>query len=188
MALFGILLQVKSSYFDLIDENDNLIGKTASFDEVHNQGLWHRGVHVLIYTPDGQIVMQKRSLSMKYHPDEIEVSVGGGVDRGETPLEAAIREVHEELNIRIKKKDIKLIGKSKFNHRTKTQINRVFQYSYSVCVPKDQIDLNINTIETNKVFLVTKRKLRFALRAHRIKNIGKITPTYAYWKYLIDSI
>lgn len=186
--VFGILTPVKLTYFEVVDDNDNLTGKTASFTEVHKKGLWHRGVHIIIYTPDGEIVMQKRSPSMKLHPDEIEISVGGGVDIGETPLDAVIREVNEELSLELTKHKVKFLGKRKFNHRTKSQIVRVILYSYSACVPKDKINLDIKTDETTKVFLISKRKLNSSLRVHRIKNLGKISSSYAYWKYLIASI
>ena len=179
---------MKQSFFDTFDENNNPLGKVASYDDVHDKGLWHRGVHVIIYTPEKEIVMQKRSPSLKYHPNEIEVSVGGGVDAGESPEQAAIREIKEELGLRITKDQLRFIGHSKFNHKTKTQINRTFNYAYSLCLPKDQLEMKIDEEETSVVFMITEKKLRKALRVHRIKNIGKISSRYSYWKYLLDSI
>jgi 8-oxo-dGTP pyrophosphatase MutT (NUDIX family) len=179
---------MQTSYYDVVDENDVITGEIASYDTVHSKGLWQRGIHVLIYTPDRQIVMQKRSPNLKYHPNEVEVSVGGGVDAGEKPEEAAVREVQEELGIAIKVGDLHFIGKTKFNHKTKMLIMRTFIYSYSICIPKNQLNIQINPEETSSAFLISERKLRLALRRHRILQVGKIGGTYAYWKYLIDSI
>ncbi len=180
---------MKLSYFDIVDQHDNPIGQTASFDEVHAKGLWHRGVHVIIYTPEREIIMQKRSVSLKYHPNEIEISVGGGVDAGETPLQAGVREVQEELGLSLNPADLTYIGKKAYNHRSKTQQMRCFNYSYAVCLPKEQLQqLTIDPQETSLAFMITERKLRRALRIHRIKNIGKITSTYAYWRFLLDGI
>lgn len=176
------------TYSDRIDENDNLLGGTASYDEVHGQGLWHRGVHIIIYTSDKQIVMQKRSPSLKYHPNEIEVSVGGGVDAGESPGQAIVREVKEELGISISTDELRYIGKTKLNHHTKTQINRVFIYSYSLLLPKERLQLLIDSRETSAAFLISEKELRQALKVHRIKHVGKISSLYAYWKYLLDAI
>lgn len=176
------------SNFDIVDENDQPIHMVATFDEVHKLGYWHRGVHVIIYTPHKEIVMQKRALSLSYHPGEIEISVGGGVDAGELPIDAAIRETKEELGILLDKADLRYLGKSKYNHRTKTQKNKVFLYSYAVCVPKHDLKFAIDTSETTVAFFITKRRLQFALARHRIKHFGKITSMYAYWASLLKSV
>lgn len=179
---------ITQSRFDITDSNDQLLGATASYDEVHHQGLWHRGVHIILYTPDRHIVMQKRAASLAYHPGEVEISVGGGVDAGETPEQAVIRETKEELGITLQASDIRFIDKIKSNHRTKTQINRNFIYSYAACIPRERLTFAIDSNETQQVFLLSERKLRRALRTHRIKHIGKITSTYAYWQHLLDAI
>jgi 8-oxo-dGTP pyrophosphatase MutT (NUDIX family) len=179
---------MKQSYYDIVDELDEPTGAKASYDEVHRQGLRHRGVHVIIYTPDHQIVMQKRSPNLSYHPDEIEISVGGGVDTDELPEQAVVREIKEELGLTVRPEELKFIGKTKFNHRTKTQIKRVFIYNYSVCFPAERLRLQINSEETSVVFFISESKLRQALKVHRIKRIGKISSEYAYWKHLLDSI
>ena len=176
------------AYFDRIDEDDTLIGGTASYGEVHNQGLWHRGVHAIIYTPEKQVVMQKRAPSLRYHPNEIEVSAGGGVDAGETPAQAVLREIQEELGMSFRETDLRFIGKTKFNHRTKTQVNKVFMYSYAICVPSERIRLHTNAQETSSAFLIPEKKLRRALRVHRIKDVGKISSLYAYWTYLLNAM
>lgn len=176
------------SYFDLVDESDVPTGKVASYDEVHTRGLWCRAVHVIIYTPEKEIVMQKRAPSLKYHPNEIEISVGGGVDAGETPIQAGIREIKEELGIILSEQDLKFIDKTKFNHHTKTQYYRNFIYSYAACVPSEKLNIRANPNETSQVFLISKPKLRRALAKHRIKNIGKISSLYAYWNHLLDAI
>jgi isopentenyl-diphosphate delta-isomerase len=176
------------SYLDIVDESDNLLGFKASYDEVHKKGLWCRAIHTVIYTPDRQIVMQKRSPSLKYRPGEVEISVGGGVDAGESPEEAAIREIREELGIVIGSKDLHFIGKTKQNFKTKTQIVRDFVYSYSICLPKDTLEFNASEEETTAIFLISEKKLRRALMLHKLRYAGKTTPTYSYWQYLLDSI
>jgi isopentenyl-diphosphate Delta-isomerase len=176
------------SYFDVIDEHDEPTNQVASYNEVHAKGLWVRGVHVIIYTPDYKIVMQKRAPSLRYHPGEIEVSVGGGVDAGETPEQAAIRETKEEFGIILQPSDLRFLGKTKFNHRSKGQINRNFVYSYAACIPAEKLILTINPEETTLAFTISRPKLRRALIKHRIKHFGKISSQYAYWRFLLESI
>ena len=176
------------SYFDVFDENEQPTGKVASYSDVHKKGLWVRGVHVIIYTPDYEIVMQKRAPSMKYMPGKIEVSVGGGVDAGETPEQAAIRETREEFGIELRQSDLRFLGRTKFNHASKGQLHRNFIYSYAACVPKDKLEHLQISEETSLAFLISRKKLRRALTKHRIKHVGMITSQYAYWRFLLESI
>lgn len=177
-----------NSFFDIVDEHDTPLNRIASYKDVHSQGLWVRAAHVIIYTPDKEIVMQKRAPSLHYHPNEVEISAGGGVDAGENPEMAAIREVKEELGIELAESDLRFIGKTKFNHRTKNQFYRNFIYSYAVCLPKYKINIRLNAEETTSAFFISEKKLRKALTKHRIKNIGKISSLYAYWRYLLDAM
>jgi 8-oxo-dGTP pyrophosphatase MutT (NUDIX family) len=157
------------SSYDVFDENDEPIGRTASYDEVHSEGLWHRGVHVILFTPENEILMQKRSINLKFHPGEIEISVGGGVDAGETPEKAILREIKEEIGLSLYPSELKFIGKQKYNHRTKTQINRVHMYSYSARIDKKMVYAIKNSEEVESLFFIKKSKLKRALLAHRIK-------------------
>ena len=176
------------SHYDIYNEHDEPCGKTASYDEVHSKGLWHRGVHVILYTPDKKIVMQKRSINLKYHPGEIEISAGGGVDAGEAPEDAIIREIKEEIGIDVYKNELRFLGKTKYNHHTKNQVNRSHIYSYSVCLEKSRLEFSKQNQEVESIFLISKAELKRSLVVHRIKNVGKISGLYAYWRSLLANV
>ncbi len=176
-------------YYDVVDRNDKLLGYTADFDEARRRGLWRRGIRVIIYTDTGRIVMQKRSNNLVFYPGEVEVSVGGGVNTGETPLDAVIREVKEELGIDISGYKIRFLGRTRYNHRFKNNCaHRIIGYNYAVRIPEKDLKFNPDTRETEAVFLMTRRQLLRALRTHRIKNFGRLVPLYATWRKLLDEI
>jgi 8-oxo-dGTP pyrophosphatase MutT (NUDIX family) len=190
LAVFLVfdIIDLSMSTFDVIDEHDQLLNKVATFEEVLSKGYWHRGVHVIIYTPHKEIVMQKRSPLLSYHPNEIEVSVGGGVEAGEEPIDAAIRETKEEIGISLDKSKMRFIGKTKYNHPTKGHPSRIFLYSFAICVPKHDLLFEKDERETSAVFFISKRKLRFALARHRIAHYGKISGLYSYWQSLLRAV
>ncbi len=90
--------------FDIVDRSGRIIGH-APRSEVHgNPELIHRSVHVLVLASDdraGQqrIFLQKRSADKDIQPGKWDTSVGGHVAPGESVLEAAKREMSEELGI-----------------------------------------------------------------------------------------
>jgi len=84
---------------DIIDADGNVIG-TASREECHNGSLHLHGVvHVLVFTGDGRLVVQKRSESKDIQPGKWDTSVGGHINTGESITGALVRESREELGI-----------------------------------------------------------------------------------------
>src|SRR5688572_3233038 len=102
------------SFVQILDETGRPIDHKATVEEATDQGLWHMGVHVIIWdkTTD-TVVIQKRSPLIVFNPSRLDISVGGGVKRGESPEHAALREVHEELGIKGAAKDLDLLFVSK---------------------------------------------------------------------------
>ncbi len=84
---------------DIVDDDDRVIGR-ASRQEVHgNPALLHRVVHVLVFDSQGRLFLQKRADDRIVQPGKWDTSMGGHVDAGENPEEAAQRELSEELGI-----------------------------------------------------------------------------------------
>ncbi|MFH0789256.1 MAG: NUDIX domain-containing protein [Pseudomonadota bacterium] len=88
-------------YLDEVDENNRVIG-TKSRPEIHEKALRHRSVHIFIFNTRGELYLQKRSLHKDQYPDHWDSSAAGHTDPGETPLEAAQRELMEELGLEVK--------------------------------------------------------------------------------------
>ena len=55
-------------------------GSRKTKDEVHRDGDWHRSVHVWIMTPDGQLLLQRRSLAKENHPGLWDISAAGHLE------------------------------------------------------------------------------------------------------------
>jgi len=83
----------------LVDDAGRPTGEAAR-EAVHgNPSLVHATVHVLVRTRAGAFVLQKRSAAKDVFPGRWDSSVGGHLVPGETPEEAARREMEEELGI-----------------------------------------------------------------------------------------
>jgi isopentenyldiphosphate isomerase len=87
--------------FDVVNERDEVIDRKPR-SEVHARGLWHRAVHVLVFNARGEIFLQKRSMLKDRQPGVWDSSASGHVDSGENYDATAIRELREELGLKIK--------------------------------------------------------------------------------------
>ena len=89
----------KEERFPLVDEEGKVIG-SATRGECHNGSkLLHPVVHLHVFNSKGELYLQKRPEWKDIQPGKWDTAVGGHVDYGETPEEALVREVREELGI-----------------------------------------------------------------------------------------
>ncbi len=95
--------------FDVVDEHNRVI-RQATRDAVHEQGLMHRAVHILVFTPKGDCLLQKRSMRKDRQPGVWDSSAAGHLDAGEDYLHAAVRELEEELGVRAEKEQLELLA------------------------------------------------------------------------------
>lgn len=84
---------------DLYDENRLPLGRTAERDGVRRPGEYRTVVHVCVFDRRGRLLIQRRSPEKFIWPGRWDVSVGGGVDAGETSRRGAEREFREELGV-----------------------------------------------------------------------------------------
>jgi len=94
---------------DIVNEKDEIIGQMER-EEVHAKGLICRMVFVLFYTPDKQIILQRRSLSKKSNPGRLTTTVSGHVESGATYDETAAKETLEESGISVELSDLTNLG------------------------------------------------------------------------------
>jgi len=90
--------QSPDEVFDVVDAQDRVVGREFR-GEIHRRGLLHRAVHLFWLRPDGRLCLQRRSFAKDNCPGQLSSSCAGHVDSGETYLQAAVRELGEELGI-----------------------------------------------------------------------------------------
>lgn len=89
----------KAEPFDLVDENDAVIG-VITRPEVHRDPtLIHRAVSVLVYNNEGKLFLQKRSQAKDTDAGLWSISAAGHVSQGQSYANAARRELMEELGV-----------------------------------------------------------------------------------------
>ncbi|MCG7606547.1 MULTISPECIES: NUDIX domain-containing protein [Mycobacterium] len=81
------------------DTDGNVVG-AAPRSRVYAEGLWHASAGVLVRSADGaRIYVHRRTMTKAVFAGMHDCLAGGVVDPGETPHQAATRELAEELGI-----------------------------------------------------------------------------------------
>lgn len=87
--------------WDLLDDRGQPTGETISKGEQRPEGALRQVVHACIFNEHGEMLIQRRSVTKDIWPNLWDVSAAGSVIAGESPRDAAVREVKEELGIAI---------------------------------------------------------------------------------------
>jgi 8-oxo-dGTP pyrophosphatase MutT (NUDIX family) len=84
---------------NLYDEDANVTG-TVSRERMRAENLWHGCATIVVLSLDGErIYVHRRTDTKDVFPGLYDCTAGGVIDAGETPDEAAARELREELGV-----------------------------------------------------------------------------------------
>lgn len=90
---------MEDEYLDLVDANDNVIGKKLR-SEVYAEKLSNfRVVNAFVINSEGKLWIPRRGPTKRVFPDCLDMSMGGHVESGEDYDTSFKRELAEELRI-----------------------------------------------------------------------------------------
>jgi len=128
-------------YLDICDSDGKLTGEKKTKKEAHEQGLWHRSVHVWIVNSKNEVLIQKRSPFTDNHPNKWDISAAGHVSAEQDYITSALRETQEELGLKIEPEDLIQIGELRQMSAVEGYINNEVNPVYIV-----RNDLDVDNI------------------------------------------
>ncbi|MEX0274135.1 MAG: NUDIX domain-containing protein [Flavobacteriaceae bacterium] len=146
--------------WDELDKNGNPTGQQIMKSEAHRKGLYHMSVHIWLYTPNAQVLIQQRAAGKDTHPLRWDVSVAGHVGAGETVELSAVREVMEEIGLEIHVDDLYKIGVFKSEHQhSHNLIDREFHHTFLCQLSRPLYDLQKQKEEVAQLRLMPLSQL-----------------------------
>lgn len=113
-----------------VDKEDNIIG-VGPQREAHEKGIIHRVIRVYLYNSKGELLIQKRGDHLRTNPGKWNESVAGHVDEGESYLEAAKREMEEEIGVHgIELKELKKIYSEEIEENKRKRFTTLYTAVY----------------------------------------------------------
>lgn len=110
------MAKAQDEMLDLVNDKDEVIGTIArsEYNRLVEQKLGYlRVVELLIRNSVGKYWIPTRTANKRIAPNGLDFSMAGHLDAGEGYIDAALREIKEELNLDLKATDLIFITKFK---------------------------------------------------------------------------
>jgi isopentenyldiphosphate isomerase len=173
---------------DIVSENGDPTGTTALKSEIHTKGFYHNTAHIWFYTKKGDILLAQRAATKTICPLLWDVSVAGHIDAGETIVQAAIREIQEEIGLTIKEIDLQKIGVFPcFQTYDNGMIDNEFHHTFisELKTDIDRLTPQIGEVEALKLMTIREcfEKLKYS-----DTNNHFISSNYNYYEFVFHTI
>ena len=167
---------------DVLDENGIKTGEILTRKEVHKQGLWHKIIAIAIIDENSQILMQQRSFTKDTNPGKWDISAAGHVSAGQTPLEASVREINEEVGIEVGENDLTYIltYKKESYVREDYKDKQIFDCYIAKVKEINMNDIILQESEVADAKLVTKEEFK------KMVETGNMVKRPEFYKALIE--
>ncbi|WP_108672348.1 NUDIX hydrolase [Peribacillus acanthi] len=122
---------MQSEHIKIFDDQHRELG-VATRDEVHKLGYWHETFHFWLIkkeTDSYQIYFQIRSNTKKDYPNLLDITAAGHLLAHETTADG-IREVEEEIGIKVTKEELVSLGVIKNPIITEKLIDKEFSHVF----------------------------------------------------------
>jgi isopentenyl-diphosphate Delta-isomerase len=147
---------------DVLNSDGTPTGMIRWKSDVHRDGLWHLSVHTWIVTPDRKLILQRRARTKENHPGLWDISSAGHVSAGELAVDAAARELEEEIGLVVPPGDLERIGslREQWVLRNGSYIDNELHELFLCVRPVDVSALVCQAAEVDEVAVVALEKFR----------------------------
>jgi len=181
------IVEIEYEFLDVLNQYGNKTGKSKPLTQVHRDGLWHKSSHIWIYNSKEEILFQKRA-ETTFFPGLLDISIGGHITSGKNQKETAIREVEEEIGLKIKNKDLKKVGIKKMSLILPNLnfFNNEFVTIYLLKFEGNISSFRFQEQEVKSVKFIPIEKLESNLKNSKLYK--KFVPHRKYYFYIIEKV
>jgi isopentenyldiphosphate isomerase len=139
---------------DVLDGLGRPTGEVAWKSEAHRLGLWHRCFHCWVCGSDADgsyLLVQRRAASKDTWPGCLDVTAAGHLRSGEEPLGGGLREVEEELGLRVDPERLLPLGTRRIEQEIPGGCDREFHEVFLLLDPTHPREMRLQEGEVDAV-------------------------------------
>ena len=175
-------------FLDVWDQNGTPTGRICNKDEVHQMGFFHPTVHVWFYTLTPTLLFQKRGANKQTFPNFWDVSVAGHVAAGESIIEGALREVKEEIGLKLNATDLHRIDVRKNVNIFPNGITDCeFQHVFLSELKTNAQNLQIQKEEVDAVRLFTFEEIHTCIQRKHTE-LSIVPADMSYYTFVMNEV
>lgn len=165
---------------DVIDSKNNKTNRKEEKTIIHRDGLWHREVIAWIINGNYDLLIQKRASNKKQLPNKWGCTAGH-IIAGEEVEDAIIREVKEELGLKVEKKDLELLRVTPLSKKySESQNNNYYEYAFLIKTNNNIEEYIIRKEELSEIKYITIEELEEKIKNKDTSIVdGMYEPWYA---------
>ena len=138
-------------------------GEVIDKSSVHRLGIWHSAIHLIIVNKDStKVIFQKRAKNKDLYPNMWDISVGGHIKSNEIDIDAAKRELEEELGI--KSNNIKFIKKYKEELNNNGVDSKEVVSLFVLSLDNEEEKLKLQKEEVSDAKWITKKEMEILIK------------------------
>jgi isopentenyldiphosphate isomerase len=164
---------------EVLDENGKKTGVIKPKSQIKKDGDFHKAISILIINSKKGILIQRRSHEKRVYPDLWSIFLRGHIRAHEESIDACMRELEEELGLKVSKEEIKFTHISKHNDIDHGYINNIFFDNYILNTDIRDFKLGDEVSETKFISL---KELEGLIEARD----SKLVPNFDEYDKVID--
>ena len=179
----------KGSWVDITTSENKNTGLRLPISWATDRGLWHRGAHLILFTKDHKMIVEKRSMGMVTEPGELDISLGGIVDSGETPMRSILREAREELGVTLRSDQLEklFVSREEKEYRKLRKRVRTIKSVYTAVLDDNQVLFSPQVEEVSGIATLTITQTLELIKKGSLANVGTLSTGREFYKKAVKS-
>lgn len=141
--------------FDVYNEDGSPADYVVSRDYAHWRGLWHTTAHIWIVggeeNGEPSLLIQLRAACKRLYPSRWDISAAGHIPAGENAEQGAVREIGEELGLRVGTDELRYIGTMKMTYDDDYDEGYHDREHCRIYILRRDVDLSALTLQKSEV-------------------------------------